>query len=88
MKAISCNHRNAEYRKALCPGAPPGPSQYQPSLFSINLHCSVSFALKCNVIMKARLKNQAEKPSLYRRDLIQVYKQDPDGKVSPSSGLY
>ena len=58
------------------------------ALLSISLHCSVSFALKCNVIMKARLKNQAEKQSLDMRDLIQVYKQDPDGKVSPSSGLY
>lgn len=46
------------------------------ALLNINPHCLVSFALKCNVIMKARLKNQTEKQSLYMRDLSQVYKQD------------
>ena len=29
MKAIFCNQRNGEHRKALCPGAPQDPAQYQ-----------------------------------------------------------
>ena len=29
MKAVSCNQRNGGHRKALCPGTPQGPAQYQ-----------------------------------------------------------
>ena len=29
MKAVSCNQRNREHRKTLCPGVPQSPAQYQ-----------------------------------------------------------
>ena len=58
MKAISCNQRNGEHRKSLCPGTTQDPTQYQRSSLTLGLNIQ---SIWLHVLLVLSLNEQINK---------------------------